>query len=138
MRDLCKELLAAKEKHIFENICDFESFVQDIMDRIDSCKIDWDYEVGEEWAFLYREESFQLFRHTKIGIGFLLEKEYVAELHELTSKIHIVETNSFDDPEWFLDVEQLKKELKEISWLVSEHAVDPNHICLRDFYVVTV
>lgn len=138
MRDLCKELLEAKEKHIFENICDFVSFVQGIKDRIDSCKIDWDQAVGEEWAFLYREESFQLLLHTKIGIGFLLEKEYVVELHELTRKIHIVETNSFDDPEWFLDVEQLMTKLKEIPWVASENAVNPNHISLRDFYAVTI
>ena len=138
MRDLCKELLAAKEKHVFENICDFASFVQDITDSIDSCEIGWDQDVGEEWAFVFRKESFQLLLHTKIGIGFLLEKHFNPELRALTSRIRIVETDSFDDPEWFLDVDRLKKELKEIPWLVSEQAVDTNCISLRDFYVLTV
>ena len=138
MKDLCKELLEAKEKRIFENIGDFKSFVQDIVDRIDSCKIDWDHAAGEAWAFLYREGSFQLLLHTRIGIGFLLENEYVAELHELTSQIHIVEMNSFDDLEWFLDVGKLKEKLKEIPWSASKSAVYPNRISLRDFYAVTV
>lgn len=138
MRDLCKELLKAKEKHVFESNRDFESFVQVIVDRIDSCQMDWDPEAGEDWAFLFREGSFQLLLHTRIGIGFLLEKEHVEELHELTRQIQIVETNSFDEPEWRLDVELLKESLKEIPWSVSEKAVDPDRISLRDFCAATI
>lgn len=113
--------------------------INDEVIKSSNLKIDWDYEAGEDWVRILDDKmGIVCMLHTKIKGGFIRECIYTRQfqtwLKELTTEL----TTDYDTEEWFVNIIELNRDLKEISWNASENAVNPKSFSLNDLYFATI
>lgn len=138
MKELSQLLFRAKNVKKYADISEFEKIVKKI-EESKEYRIDWDRDAGEEWArFLNANYEIVLMLNVRIGIVFLRSKNVLDNIFNILKKLLIVEVEDFGTEEWCIDVEKIKKDLPEISWTVSEDAVNTQRMSLQDLYYATV
>ena len=135
MKDLLKELSYARQKKIFKNE-EFKDFLSDLVKLDNSNKINWDEGAGEEWAFI-NNKDFSIMINRKIGIFFVRGTIKDPYLNYLKLGNYIV-VDSYDLKEWFIDLDELKKNVPEIIWHTSSDDIDTSNFSLDDLYFATV
>lgn len=135
MRDMLFELLEARKKKVFK-VGEFKK----LLIKLKACdkhnKINWDDGAGEEWAFV-NGKDFSIMLNSKVGICFVcgvLENNYL----NLLSYCNCVFVNGFDVSEWYIDLYELKKQVPEIVWPISDESINPSSFSLDEFYFITV
>lgn len=135
MKDLLKELSNARQKKIFKNE-EFKDFLSNLVKLDNSNKINWDEGAGEEWAFI-NNKDFSIMINRKIGIFFVRGTIKDPYLSYLKLGNYIV-VDSYDLKEWFIDLDELKKNVPEIIWHTSSDDIDTSNFSLDDLYFATV
>ena len=139
MNDLLKVLTDAKEKIIFRTQEDFIDVLDEVKQSDISLDLDWDNEAGEEWArFIHCELGKVYMLNSKIGIIFTRNSYSDKIPSVLYSKYKILLVDNFDEKEWHIDLEAMKKTVPQIIWHSSEDAVNPKMLSLDDFYYATI
>jgi len=139
MNDLLNVLKKAKNKCVFKKQEEFLKSLDEIRLFDTSLNLDWDNGAGEEWArFKHEKHGIVYMVNSKIGIIFA-RKNYLDKIPDiLFSKYEVFVTETYDDDEWYINLEELKLEMSEIDWHASEEAVSPDKFSLNDLYFATI
>ena len=135
MRDMLKELIVARNKKIYKDN-DFKTILSVLKGINIENKINWDEVAGEEWAFI-NNQSMSIMLNSKIGICFV-RGEISDDYFDILNEGNCVHVSNYDLKEWYMDLEQLQKNIPEIIWHSSGDSIDTNGFSLDELYFATV
>ena len=135
MKDLMAEILEARKIANLYNRNVLGIIVTEFLNFDSKNRIDWDEVSGEEWVDFSCGTELIAILHTKFPICFA--KPNFKEFCTQYNKFWTIFTDSFDNEEWFVDIDQLKN-IENISWHASKEAVNPNSFSVFDFRFATV
>lgn len=139
MQNLNIIFIKAKEKKYYNDILEFRSIIEQLIQANKNIVLDWDDGAGEEWARLIQKEVGVICMiHTKIGVAFVRHKYLNREAMGILNSLVVEEVLDYNSEDWYIDLSELKDKTPEVSWNVSPHVIDTESMSLNDLYFATV